>query len=382
MAYNPTFRNLTNFLDKKLINENSSEKSIFGRVVDVILDSSHPQYSKYGEIESLNGIFYKDLNDSTLEGGREEALPFAYSHDSTLVKVPVKGEVVRIQKEPTRTIGGGEYPYADYYTSIINIWNTPHHNALPDTKENIEDLDFGENIVEQSNITGLQPFTGDTILEGRLGQSIRFSGYKHPQNSLTADENNGSPFIVLKAGQDPNFNELTKYVENINNDLSSIYLVTDHTIPVQVSTTKVDTFKEEEERPTDIDKFKGDQVIVDSGRIVLHSRNDSLFLNSKQSILLGGNTVNIDSTSYLSTDAPQIYLGKSAKEPAVLGNQNEKLLKRLFNLLQTIASTFNSIKDPTSVVPALAVLAPIIDEEAKRMTSTLESIKSKKVKVE
>lgn len=381
MVYNPTFRNLTNVLSKKLVDQGSGEKVIFGRVIDIILDQSHPQYKKYGEVESINGIFYKDINDSTLEGDREEALPFAYSYDSTIVRVPLKGEIVKIQKEPARTIGGSEYPYSDYYTSIINIWNTPHHNSLPDTKEDVDEIDLGKNAIEQSTITGLQPYTGDVIVEGRLGQSLRFSGFKHPLNKLSDNSNNGKPFAILKVGQDPDFNELTKYIEDINTDLSSIYITSDHSVPVNTSINKQDTFLKED-KPELLDTFKGNQIILDSGRIVLHSKSDSILLNSLNSITLGSNTLNIDSLDYISIDAPSIFIGAKAEEPAVLGDKNEELLKRLFNLLKTIARTFNSVKDPTSVVPALAVLAPIIDSEANALQSQLAGIKSKKVKVE
>ena len=381
MVYNPTLRNLTNTVTKKFTSPSSKEETIFGRVVDVILDSDHPQYGKYGEVESLNGVFYKDINDSTLETGREEALPFAYCYDCNLVKVPLVGEIVKIKKEPVRTIGGSGYSYGDYYVSVINIWNTPHHNSLPDTKEDIQELEFGDNVVEQSTITGLQPFTGDILIEGRLGQSLRFSGFKHPLNTLTDDSNNGKPFAILKVGQDPSFNELTKYTENINTDLSSIYITSDHSIPVNTSITKQDTFLKED-KPELLDTFKGNQIILDSGRIVLHSKSDSILLNSLNSITLGSSTLNIDSQDYISIDAPSIFIGAKAEEPAVLGDKNEELLKRLFNLLKTIASTFNSVKDPTSIVPALAVLAPIIDSEANALQSQLAGIKSKKVKVE
>ena len=192
---------------------------------------------------------------------------------------------------------------------------------------------------------------------------------------------NGKPFAILKVGQDPSFNELTKYTENINTDLSSIYITSDHSIPVNTSITKQDTFLKED-KPELLDTFKGNQIILDSGRVVLHSKSDSILLNSLNSITLGSSTLNIDSQDYISIDAPSIFIGAKAEEPAVLGDKNEELLKRLFNLLKTIASTFNSVKDPTSIVPALAVLAPIIDSEANALQSQLAGIKSKKVKVE
>jgi len=381
MVYDPTLRNLTNTVTKKFTPPSSKEETIFGRVVDVILDSDHPQYSKYGEVESLNGVFYKDINDSTLETGREEALPFAYSYDCNLVKVPLVGEIVKIKKEPVRTIGGSGYSYGDYYVSVINIWNTPHHNSLPDTKEDIQELEFGDNVVEQSTITGLQPFTGDILIEGRLGQSLRFSGFKHPLNTLTDDSNNGKPFAILKVGQNPSFNELTKYTENINKDLSSIYITSDHSIPVNTSITKQDTFLKED-KPELLNTFKGNQIILDSGRIVLHSKSDSILLNSLNSITLGSSTLNIDSQDYISIDAPSIFIGAKAEQPAVLGNSNEEFLRKLLGLLDTIGKGFNACITPANTSGVLPGLGDYVSLEVTALINKLTELKSSKVKVE
>ena len=381
MVFDPSFKNRIDTTSRTVGPVSTEGVEVFGRVVDVILDKTHPEYTNNGGSKSINGVFYKNIDESTVESDNESNFSFAYSYDPNLIRVPLIGEIVKIHTEPTSTPGGNEYPFSNYYTTTVNIWNTPHHNALPEPKLDFNELDLGSNVVELESITGIQPYTGDLILEGRLGQSLRFSGYKHPSNKFTDNNNNGQPFTILKVGQDPGYNSLNKYVEDINKDFSSIYLTSNHSIPLEISTKKLDTFKQEDE-PTKVREFKGNQIVVDSGRLILHSKNDSLFLNSKRSILAGSETFNIDATSYISTDAPQIYIGAEAEEPAVLGNQNEKLLRRLFNLLQTIASTLNSVTDLTLVVSALTLLGPIIEDEVNGMTTTLESIKSKKVKVE
>ena len=40
----------------------SSRSTAFGRVVDVILDPFHPDYGDLGESQSLNGVFYRELD--------------------------------------------------------------------------------------------------------------------------------------------------------------------------------------------------------------------------------------------------------------------------------------------------------------------------------
>lgn len=383
MAYNPTLGALTDVLGKGLTSAPKVEGVKYGRVVEVVLSKEEPgekYYKKYGELESINGVFYKNIFDSTQED-ELDTLPFAYYDSTAVTKVPFPGEIVMVYSRPKRSTGGGDYPFVNYYTDPINIWNNPHHNVLPDPKSSNTEVDLGKNLIEQENITGLHPFSGDVILEGRLGQSLRFSGYKHPLNTFTDDSNNGKPFAILKIGQDKDFNDLEKYIENIDKDPSSIYLTSEHTIPLTPSITTQKTFLKED-KPQGLGVYKGNQIVLDSGRIVLHSKSDSILLNSLNSISLGSNTFNVDSRDYIAIDAPSIYIGASAEEPAVLGDKNEILLKRLFALLKTIASTFNSVKDPTSVVPALAVLAPIIDSEVNTLQSQLAGIKSKKVKIE
>ena len=34
----------------------------YGRVVDVIQNADHPEYQQYGESNSINGVFFRDLN--------------------------------------------------------------------------------------------------------------------------------------------------------------------------------------------------------------------------------------------------------------------------------------------------------------------------------
>lgn len=383
MVYNPSLGNLTDFRSKIFSTRNPLSEVIFGRVVEVITSKDDPSpelFSKYGELDSINGIVYKNLFDSSQED-ELEALPFAYCDNSNFLKVPVKGEIVAILSKPTGTSGGGDYPFVQYYTSIVNLWKNPHHNGLPDTKSEVTELNLGSNVVEQPQITGLQPFTGDLIIEGRLGQSIRLGGYKHPSNILTDDLNNGKPFAIFKVGQDPTYNSLDKYIEDINKDLSSLYLTSDHIVPLTTSTNKQDTFLKDD-TPTKFTDYKGNQAILDSGRLILHSRKDSLFLNSIKSISFSSDSINLDSVSYAAIDSKEIFLGAEATQPAILGDSNEDLLRTLFKLLSKIANGFTAIKDPASAVTILAGLSEVMKGDITTLESKLPNLLSKKIKVE
>ena len=50
----------------------------YGRVIDVILDSFHPDYEKFGSSIALNGVLYRELVEATSES-EEGELKFAYA---------------------------------------------------------------------------------------------------------------------------------------------------------------------------------------------------------------------------------------------------------------------------------------------------------------
>ena len=383
MVYNPSIGSLIDVLGKGLISLPKIQGVKYGRVVAVIESETEPSkklYDKYGQVDSINVVIYKNIFDSTQED-ELESLPYAYPSDSNVSTVPLVGEIVAIYSRPRKTTGGGDYPFTDYYTDILNLWGNPHYNGLPDTKSSITEVDLGTNVVEQENITGLHPFPGDTLIEGRLGQSIRLSGYNHSLNNFTDDSNNGKPFILLKAGQNPEYRDLQKYTEDVNKDISSIYLTTDHNIPVNPAVNQQKSFLKED-TPEALNLFKGDQILLDSGRIVLHSRTDSLFLNSKNSIALGSKTLNIDSTDYAALEAPEIYLGAKAEQPAVLGNSNEEFLRKLLGLLDSIGKGFNACSTPASTSGVLPGLGNYVSLEVTALINKLTELKSSKVKVE
>lgn len=380
MAYNPTLRSISNPIGKSLTKDFSSTgPNRIGRIRDIVLEDTHPTYREYGQ-QALRGVHYEFI-DEPYFGEELTSLPFAFNDSIFLKGVPVIGELIELVKKPKFTSGDTSYKDVSYYTYPINLWNNTHHNFQPDPKADITEAFLGDSVIEREDIRNLQPFPGDLILEGRLGQSLRFSGYSHPKSLFTDESNNSDPYSILRVGQDDSTDTLETYVEDINKDKSSVYLTSNHKIPVNVSTLKVETFKNDDQ-PVSISEYKGNQVVVDSGRLVFHAKSDSIFINSKNSTLVGSRTFNVDSTDYISFDAPEIFIGKLATEPVVLGNQNEQFLRRLLNLLSNIATSFNAVKDPISAVSVLASLSPIISSEVNALTSKLGNLKSKKIKVE
>jgi len=86
--------------------------------------------------------------------------------------------------------------------------------------------------------------------------------------------------------------------------------------------------------------YKNNQIILSSDRVILHAKEDGVFLFGKQMIALASNgTVNIDAKESIKLDSDIIELGTQAYlkgEPVVLGKKVKTLLYRLLDALEQV----------------------------------------------
>jgi hypothetical protein len=79
--------------------------------------------------------------------------------------------------------------------------------------------------------------------------------------------------------------------------------------------------------------YKGNQAIISSDRVVLHSKSDAIFLFGKQAVSLSSTkTINLDAVERILIDCEKIELGNSAQllgQPVVLGHNLNTQLTRL-----------------------------------------------------
>jgi len=160
-------------------------------------------WEKYGEYNSIGGILFENLENPSNQ--KLESLQFALPLFSNIKLLPIVNEIVYLISLPTpateKNVNSGK---ALYYFQSINIWNSAHHNALPNTLasnpsnaqkytsteagveiqsdvEN-EDITLGTTFKERP-IRNLQPYEGDILIEGRWGNTIRFGSTVN--NSIT-----------------------------------------------------------------------------------------------------------------------------------------------------------------------------------------------------
>ncbi len=210
------------------------------RVTDIILDPSHDRFEDYGSYDSIGTIFYTTLNKSNPSTDSIAKPLFSF-----VKNYPLLNEVVLIMSS-----GDKDNKISTYYLPILNIWNHPHHNALPYIEEfnnassndyeqsiarQVEDgstgINLGHYFKEKLNIKPLLPYEGDTIIEGRFGNSIRFGSTNISDKVGTPNEwsNNGKlgdPIIIIRNGQSSQLDDKgwIHAKEDIIGDASSIYM--------------------------------------------------------------------------------------------------------------------------------------------------------------
>ena len=218
------------------------------RVIDIILNPSHP---KYKNVDSIWTIFYSDI-ETKKKSTNPETLPIATPLFTFQKYFPLVNEIVLITSINTDNSNKKKEKKV-FYLPNINLWNNPHHNAMPiisnyqsdnrqlsnsqdglsqkQSNNSIEIL-LGETFKEKDFIKPLRPFEGDNILEGRFGNTIRLGSTSKPLNPWSRNGENSDPIIIIRNGQFNNTNDDTfiPNVENINNDDSSIYLTSNQNI--------------------------------------------------------------------------------------------------------------------------------------------------------
>jgi len=369
------------------------------RVLNIILDETHPRFKELGEWNGLGIIEYEDIINPL----PSPSLPIARPLTGNFKNLPSINEVVYLITLPNTEIESISSNTIEYYINIVSLWNHPHHNAFPtfpntlpptQQKDYIQteagnvrrvtdqstEIFLGKTFKERSNIHPILPFEGDMIYEGRWGNSIRIgSTVKDSPNNWSTVGEDGDPILIIRNGQGIQTEEgWIPTVEDINNDDSSIYSTSTQKIPLKASSTNYDSYKT---APTSPDQYAGKQIIINSGRLVFNSTTDHILLSSAQTI--GFNAVkgfNFDTKANFVVGAPSIKLGsKNATEPLLLGNQTVNLLNQLIVNLQafmTICSTLVSTPPGTPLGP-LNIVAGQMSTILNGLQQNLNSIKSK-----
>jgi hypothetical protein len=372
-------------------NMNQMSAAGFGIVYSVILDETHPVITNDDlDASKVGAVEFRFTGRPEAD---EENLPIAIPFDKNFKTLPIRNESIEIYTGTT-----GEFYYKRIGTEPTPITITDPKQisklfkAKPlktnlqrdykkmlrtkivrgDTNSTNEYDGYGDYFNQELGIHKLKLYEGDSLIESRFGQSIRFSGYNNRENKF-------SPTIIIRNNENneskkKNLKNTTE--EDINRDSGVIVLSSDqHQLNFQPGsiddkgksdfTTKPESF---ENYPT---KLIGDQILISSGRLIFSARNSEMIFYSKKNygFISDGNLsidnklgidISVNDTINIVTNGRDInmlsgngsiFLGskENGLEPLVKGTSLVRLLGELIDTI--VAQQYLTPSGPTKIGP-------------------------------
>lgn len=289
----------------------------------------------------------------------------------------------------------------------------------------------GQYFFGNNKIRAIKRWEGDLTIESRHGQNIIFKAFDKNRANDTGDpklpdyKDSGNPMIIirnrqrkllkegepLKLQHSPNPATVigTKHEknvggyleENINHDGSSIYITCGQTISEWVTTCYKRMFYDEKgeevakfkgESSFKYPKLKGEQIVINTDRLILSSRYDETFHYAKKRYaIVTDNEYTVDAhqqivlTTHTKTvfNSPAIYLGEynATNEPVLLGQTTVNWLYELCNWLLKHTHWYkHSHEDAGKESPSQTQL-PVQAQELIKLRDKLHTLMSRRVYV-
>lgn len=255
---------------------------------------------------------------------------------------PLEKEIVYIIALPSYTAQSFTTNVNFYYFSPVNIWGSQYTNIfnpnLPGNTNNntvlpneLVSLGVPNQNINNTNTSSTAQLTskkfyklsskpGDISYEGRFGNSINFTS--------NGDLN---PVTIIRNGQPSNLNlpGWDRIPEDINRDKASIYLTEQGQILLSTGVRYNNSYGTS--APLAPDLYTGNQIIINSGRVVINSQTDHTIIYGNKSVNINSQgSINFDSNKEFVAISPRIFLGTtSTEEPLVKGQTLYKILEVL-----------------------------------------------------
>ena len=370
----------------------SAGVSQIGKVFGTVTTENTPTkelFEKAGGWSGIGTVFYIDYDASKDQSnpdlnGCKIAKPF---HASTQ-NYPLKGELIYLIDGPSPASQISNTSGQKYYTGTINLWNNNQINSPTDDNP-------GRSFIENADIRRLVPFEGDRIYQGRKGNGIRFGSTVKLQsnvNEWSSIGNDGDPITIIVNGYvttDPS--SLTPNVEEVNKELSSVWMTSTQKIPLQPGALIRNPIRSS--LPTS--EYINPQIILNSDRISINSKKDDIILTSSGLIELNTDSIiNLNSTGYIHLNIEaknkdsKILLGTKSDnsaptEPVLLGGQTYDLLLEMINTLgrlsDYLSSTIASTTQGPIDIPAISSAGQQLSDDVDDLNIKLKKIQSTKV---
>ena len=340
-------------------------------VVDIILDEAHPEYNP----DNGNLVGCVLARGIITENNKSDySLQWALPANQNIIQYPLISEIVLLvngaSPDSQRQTGSDR----KYWLSLPqNVFNDINENSLPAASYSLPyrqatpsefDRHTGDaepegptlgNSFEVKETAAMQPYEGDLIIQGRWGNSMRFGSTSDPQagdaNLYSDAGSSGDPIITIQNGYGNASDTGEGYhLEDYttSGDASQIVLTNGQKIPLEIASTNKDSYHNSS-TPDEQDAFEGNQVIINSDRIVFNAKTDSILGTAKVSVGFSTEgTFNVDADDHAIIDSPKIYLGNASTdeaEPVALG-------QTLVDWLQKLCDTLMAETHPTACGPS------------------------------
>lgn len=313
------------------------------QVLEVILNHENPDF--------IGAIKYKPL-DGRNERNSTNNVPVAFPLRSHIKQLPLVDEIVLLVQAPGKGLGGSLNSRVTYYIDVVNIWNHPQHGAY---KLSTRDSEVTQDFLEKSDLNPLYPFDGDTILEGRTGQSIRLSqsipGKTPWQGAL------GEPIMVISNGQVQTTEGYSYILEDINQDFSSLYLTSKQNLPLKPKNTLT----------SPLNFYTGAQAVLTGDRVILNAKQDNIYLTTPALLEVTSETARIQSKSSINLQASRINLGTDANQRTILGDV----------FLQELSAVLTEVQKLAVAISPLGAQYPVITEASAQTILKITEFQTK-----
>jgi hypothetical protein len=398
-------------LDSELLKKGADLVSI-GYVHDVILDENHKDAE--GNSAYIGAILYKTRDMIVTEATQ---LPVVFPLDRNIKNLPVRNEKVQIhhfggiqyytliENSPNPSVTANETQITSAIGGGSDTTQPPpkidkdvaDHKIAKGNQDNSKKTDgYGKYYKGQTGIHNLKLYEGDSLIQSRFGQSIRFSGYNNANRVF-------SPTIIIR-NKETTLNrqngENSSVEEDINRDGSTIAMTSgEYQLPFQPGTLDDKgnsdwsktaapySWAESNNKSKFPSKLIGDQILINSGRIIISSKTaEMIFYSKKDYGFISEGTMHIDNDGGLNvnvgnkinivsngkdvnfyTENGHINLGNINLEPLVMGNKLVSILKDLINLI--IEQQYLTPSGPSAE-------GPVNKPQFKSLASKLETILS------
>lgn len=344
---------------------------------------------------------------------------YAFPIDESSINLPVVNEIVEVfilSNQPfyrrrnlsaniNNSILSGFFPNGAGSKPLPDVGLSDYKTGIGGTNST-SNINGGETDFKKEKINRLKLFNGDTIIQSRFGQSLRFSGY----NNELGEEH---PTIIIRNKETSKKEDKKDYhtiIEDINKDGSTIAITsgkyTSKFVPGIIDKSGKSNFilKVWQNNPKYAfesypKELSGDQIIITSGRLIFSSRSSetiffskgwfgmvtdsALSIDAQRGVTIVAHKGDIDFESkegrinFNAGKAGVMHIGTgNGKElaPAVDGKRLVELLGKLIDEVQNLgmAGLFTPCGPTTGVSPVtIQSLATIRNELASLLSNTV-----------